>query len=32
VLLSGRDAIVVAETGSGKTISYLFPLLKHIKA
>lgn len=32
VLLSGRDAIIIAETGSGKTIAYALPLLKHILA
>lgn len=30
--MSGRDVIGIAETGSGKTISYLLPALKHIMA
>ena len=32
VLMSGRDAIVIAETGSGKTLAYILPMLRHIKA
>jgi superfamily II DNA/RNA helicase len=30
--MSGRDVIGIAETGSGKTISYLLPTLKHVMA
>lgn len=30
--ISGRDCIGVAETGSGKTVSFLLPLLVHILA
>lgn len=32
VILSGRDAIGIAETGSGKTLAYLLPMLKHVSA
>ena len=32
ILLQGQDAIVQAETGSGKTLSYLLPLLSTIDA
>jgi len=28
--MSGRDVIGIAETGSGKTLSYLLPTLKHV--
>jgi ATP-dependent RNA helicase DDX46/PRP5 len=28
--MSGRDVIGIAETGSGKTLSYLLPTLRHI--
>ncbi|CCC71438.1 hypothetical protein NCAS_0H01280 [Naumovozyma castellii] len=31
-IMSGRDVIGISKTGSGKTISYLLPLLRHIKA
>jgi len=30
--MSGRDVIGIAETGSGKTLSYLLPTLKHVMA
>ena len=30
--LSGRDMIGIAETGSGKTLSYLLPAIVHINA
>jgi ATP-dependent RNA helicase DDX5/DBP2 len=32
VALSGRDMIGIAQTGSGKTLSFLLPALVHIKA
>lgn len=31
-IMSGRDVIGISRTGSGKTISYLLPLLRQIKA
>ena len=31
VIMSGRDCIGVAKTGSGKTLSYVLPMLRHIK-
>lgn len=30
--LKGRDLIGIAETGSGKTISYLLPAIVHVNA
>ncbi|GKY95741.1 hypothetical protein MPSEU_000534900 [Mayamaea pseudoterrestris] len=30
VLLSGKDAVITAHTGQGKTLSYLLPALAHI--
>lgn len=30
-IMTGRDVIGIAKTGSGKTISYLLPLLRHVK-
>ncbi|GFR40715.1 hypothetical protein Agub_g1322 [Astrephomene gubernaculifera] len=32
VLLSGRDALVRAQTGSGKTLSYLLPVIHDLQA
>jgi hypothetical protein len=31
-IMAGRDTIGIAKTGSGKTLSYLLPLLRHIMA
>ena len=31
VIMSGRDCIGVAKTGSGKTLSYVLPMLRHVK-
>jgi ATP-dependent RNA helicase RhlE len=31
VILSGRDVVGIAQTGTGKTFAYLFPLLKDLK-
>jgi len=31
-IMSGRNVIGVAKTGSGKTLSYLLPLLRHVAA
>ena len=32
VIMSGRDCIGIAKTGSGKTVAYVLPMLRHIKA
>jgi ATP-dependent RNA helicase DDX46/PRP5 len=32
MILSGRDVIGIAETGSGKTFAYLLPMLKHVSS
>ncbi len=32
VALSGRDMIGVAETGSGKTLSFILPAIVHVNA
>jgi len=31
VIMSGRDVVGVAKTGSGKTIAFLLPMFRHIK-
>ena len=31
IVLSGRDLLAIAPTGSGKTVAFLIPLLRHIK-
>ncbi|CCG25444.1 Prp5 pre-mRNA processing RNA-helicase [Candida orthopsilosis Co 90-125] len=31
IILSGRDLIGVAKTGSGKTLSYVLPMMRHIQ-
>lgn len=31
-LLSGRDVVGIAKTGSGKTIAFVLPMLRHIQA
>ncbi|KAI5968895.1 PRP5 [Candida theae] len=31
IILSGRDMIGVAKTGSGKTLSYVLPMMRHIQ-
>ena len=31
VIISGKDVVAMARTGSGKTAAYLLPLLEHLK-
>lgn len=31
VIISGKDVVAMARTGSGKTAAYLLPLLDHLK-
>ena len=31
VILSGRDCMAVAKTGSGKTMSFVLPMIRHVK-
>src|SRR5690606_38190850 len=31
VIMSGRDVVGVAKTGSGKTMAFVLPMLRHIK-
>ncbi|CAB4278822.1 unnamed protein product [Prunus armeniaca] len=31
VIMSGRDCIGIAKTGSGKTVAFVLPMLRHIK-
>ena len=31
VIMSGRDCMAVAKTGSGKTMSFVLPMIRHIK-
>src|SRR5687767_1001575 len=31
VLMSGRDAVGIAQTGTGKTIAYLLPILRNLE-
>ncbi|KAF2555260.1 hypothetical protein F2Q68_00018045 [Brassica cretica] len=31
IIMTGRDCIAVAPTGSGKTLSFILPMLRHIK-
>jgi len=31
VVMSGRDAVGIAQTGTGKTLSYLLPILRQLK-
>ncbi len=31
IILSGKDVVGIAQTGTGKTLAYLLPLLRHLK-
>ena len=31
IVLSGRDAVGIAQTGTGKTFAYLLPILRQLK-
>lgn len=31
VIMSGRDCIAIAKTGSGKTMGYVLPMIRHVK-
>jgi len=32
IILSGRDCLAVAKPGSGKTVAFLLPMMRHIRA
>ncbi len=31
IIMSGRDCIGIAKTGSGKTMAFVLPMMRHIK-